>query len=92
MKNYRQKKKAIVLLMAMVTLMLSPLAMNAQYDEGKFGLQPWLGTSSEESRNDNEKEGETMETENRTPLGSGIAIFVAAGAGYAMLKKKGDKQ
>lgn len=32
------------------------------------------------------------ETENPTPVGSGIAILTAIGAGYALLKRKEDKQ
>lgn len=32
------------------------------------------------------------ESENPTPVGSGIIVLMAAGAGYALLKRKEDKQ
>jgi hypothetical protein len=37
--------KALTLSLVMATLMLSPLTMNGQYNEHKFGIQPW-GQSS----------------------------------------------
>ena len=37
--------KTLVLSMAMAALMLLPLTVNAQYDENKYGIQPWFGSS-----------------------------------------------
>lgn len=44
---------------------------------------------------DGDTEGVTiggMTNENPTPVGSGLLIMVAAGAGYALLKKKEEKR
>ena len=85
----------------MATLMLLPLTTNAQYRENKYGLQEW-GQTSLMGRQDGGGtrsggggiglEGTTPENPTNAPLGSGIAILVAAGAGYALLKRKEDKQ
>ena len=42
MKQSKKTLKVFVLSAAMAALLSLPLTMNAQYDEDKFGLQPWL--------------------------------------------------
>ena len=96
MKN-NKKRKAIVLSMVMAFLLLLPLTMTAQYDESRYGLQPWFGSSmmGKENGGGNRDEGIALsgaESENPTPVGSGIIVLMAAGAGYALLKRKEDKQ
>ena len=90
--------KALTLSLAMVTLMLLPLTMNAQYRENQYGLQEWGQTSLLGRQEGGDRSGggiglESATQENPTaPLGGGIAILVTAGAGYALLKRKEDKQ
>lgn len=48
-------------------------------------------------RGNNDRDGSGIslggaQTENPTPLGSGIVILLAAGSGYVALRKKEDKQ
>lgn len=101
--KYNKKRKAIVLSMVMAALMLAPLTMNAQYDEDKYGIQPWFGSSlmgKENSGNrdgglSNQTFGEDVGGGPQTPtelvpLGGGLLIMMIAGAGYALLKKKED--
>ena len=93
--------KALTLSLVMATLMLLPLTMNAQYRENQYGLQEW-GQTSLLGRQDGDGtrssgggiglESATQENPTNAPLGSGIAILVAAGAGYALLKRKEEKQ
>ena len=74
--------------MALGIFLSMPLTMNAQYDENRFGLQKWGGSNSvadQREKDDNQESGA------KAPMGSGIAILMAAGAGYALLKKKADK-
>ena len=101
MKIHKKTMKAMMLSATMATLMLLPLTTNAQYRENKYGLQEW-GQTSLMGRQDGGGtrngsggiglEGTTPENPTNAPLGSGIAILVAAGAGYALLKRKEDKQ
>ena len=97
MKQSKKTLKAFVLSMAMAVLLLLPLTMTAQYDESRYGLQPWFGSSmmGKENGGGNRDEGVGLggaENENPTPVGSGIAILTAIGAGYALLKRKENKQ
>ena len=84
--------------MAMAVLMLLPLTMTAQYDENRFGLQPWFGSSllgreSNRDGNGNISLGSaTQEDPTETPLGSGIMFFMTAGIGYAIMKRKEDQK
>ena len=41
----KTRKKTIVFSVAMAALLLLPLPMKAQYDENKYGIQPWFGSS-----------------------------------------------
>lgn len=83
--------------MAMAALLLLPLTMKAQYNEDRYGLQPWFGGTSllgKEGTGEQQVEAEfTNETFSvDAPLGSGIVILIGAGLGYVALKKKEDEQ
>ena len=109
MTDNKLKRKALVLSVAMAVSLLLPLPMNAQYDENKYGIQPWFGSSllgRESGRGGgynliNEQFGSDInggyELHNQTfgqelPLGSGLLILTAAGAGYALKKRKSNKK
>ena len=73
--------------MAMAT-MLFPMTMNAQSD-GSRGIFDRGFEASESNR------GGGMIAQNPTeeaPLSGGLVLLMAAGAGYAALKRKEDKQ
>ena len=87
------KTKAAVLSFALAALLLSANNLNAQNDgnRGLFGR----GVTSDNAESNNRDGGVGLggaENENPTPVGSGIAILTAIGAGYALLKRKEDKQ
>ena len=106
------KKKTLLLTLALLAGLLLPLTMNAQYNEHKFGLQPWCetsllgregprggsGGSSENYDLHNQQFGSGYDLYNQTfgqqsaPLGSGLLILVAAGAGYAFKKRKNNNK
>ena len=90
--------KKLVLTIAIVLTM--GLNAFAQYDEDKFGIQPWFGSSllgrdGEEPTRDGEASplilpgghGLTGD-EGATPVGSGIAVLVGLGAAYLVSKKR----
>ena len=97
MKYFKNRKKAIVLSLGLA-MMLPAINLNAQEKPG--GL---FGGNNQTERNEGpmlrsgSKSGEGIglggaESENPTPVGSGIIVLMAAGAGYALLKRKEDKQ
>ena len=94
----KKNTKNFVISMAMAALLLLPLTMTAQYDEDKYGIQPWFGSSMLGRENSGNRDGENFSISNygigetSTPLGSGIGILLLAGAGYVALKKKEEKQ
>ena len=93
----KKNTKNFVISMAMAALLLLPLTMTAQYDEDKYGIQPWFGSSMLGRENSGNRDGENFSISNygigeTVPLGSGIGILLLAGAGYVALKKKEDKQ
>ena len=100
MNKQNRKLKALVLSTAMAALLLVPQTSTAQYDESRYGLQPWFGSSvmGRESGGNREGNGTSISGgisnlgigQNDAPLGSGIAILLAAGLGYVALKKKED--
>ena len=96
MKNRKTKKKALVLSMALAAGLLVPMTMNAQSD-GSRGIFD-RGFSASESNRDGggmEWQGGGMTPQNpneEAPLGSGLMLLVAAGAGYAALKRKEEQQ
>ena len=101
MKQSKKTLKAFVLSVAMAALLSLPLAMNAQNGGGMFGLGN-KGAEQEENSGmmrGGYRGGEGIglggaEAENPTeaPIGGGIAILTAIGAGYALLKRKEDKR
>jgi hypothetical protein len=99
-----RKKKTLVLSAAIASMLLPPLTMNAQYDEHKYGLQPWF-KSSLMRREGSTVGGSTLGNEAfgaagsqidnepfGAPLGGGLGILLAAGAGYALIQSKKNKQ
>jgi hypothetical protein len=73
------------LALALIMMAVMPLAMNAQPD-GFF-------RGGGENYDNRDVDGVTigsMNNENPTPVGSGLMVMVAAGAGYVLLKKKED--
>ena len=78
--------KALLLSFMLVACFVLP--MNAQKSDGFFRI------NNDDIYNDR-GEGISLggaESENPTPVGSGIIVLMAAGAGYALLKRKEDKQ
>ena len=96
-------RKAFVLSVAMAALMLSPIISNAQYREDRYGLQQWgqtslmgkQGSGGTQGGLDNQDFGGTHGGITNqgfdVPLGSGLLVLVAAGAGYASLKRRDKK-
>ena len=97
--NNNKKLKAIVLSMGLAALM-APATMNAQINRGllqnpykdqdnshktSFGL---VNRDQQSSSLNGTLGGATQEDPTNAPFGSGIAVLVAAGAGYALLKRK----
>lgn len=93
----KRKKKALALSMMLTMGLMSPLTTNAQqYYGGNFGLFG-RGDNAENGNRDGGMEwsGGGMIAQDPTqeaPLGSELFIFMAAGVGYAALKRKEDKQ
>lgn len=75
------KKKVLLFSLMMAAMMALPMSMSAQ---GLFGQKDQKEMDTQEMSENNQK------TENRGPLGSGLLIMAAAGAGYAYFKKKED--
>ena len=101
----KRKKKTLVLSAAIASMLLPPLTMNAQYDEHRYGLQPWFKSSlmrregstvggDINAQGFGETSGEITGQTFGAPLGSGLFVMLAAGAGYATMKskKKQNKQ
>ena len=84
------KKKALVLSMALAAGLLVPATMNAQSD-GSRGIFD-RGFEATESTRDGETSFTVNTQDFESPLGSGIVILLAAGAGYAALKRKEERQ
>ena len=89
------KKKALVFSMALAAGLLMPMTMNAQSD-GSRGIFDRGFEASESNRGGGmEWQGGGMTPQNpneEAPLGSGLMLLVAAGAGYAALKRKEEQQ
>ena len=89
------KKKALVFSMAWAAGLLMPMTMNAQSD-GSRGIFDRGFEASESNRGGGmEWQGGGMTPQNpneEAPLGSGLMLLVAAGAGYAALKRKEEQQ
>lgn len=90
MKITTQKTKTLVLTMAMAIGLLLPMTMRAQ----SGGSDNFFRSNGDNYEN---RDGDHVDTgvSNHTfgdpvPVGSGLLIMVAAGAGYVALKKKED--
>lgn len=83
-------KKAFALSLVLAAMMLTTTNLNAQYDgnRGLFGR----GVETESNNRDGGVGLGGATEENPTPVGSGTAIFVAAGAAYAILKRKENER
>ena len=103
--KHNKKLKALVLSMGLGAAMLMTTSVQAQvinlldeyYDEldqkNSQNAGPLLRGDYSISGNTNEGIAlGDVESENPTPVGSGIIVLMAAGAGYALLKRKEDKQ
>lgn len=96
------KSKAVVLSMALAALTWWPESLAAQAQNGMFGRSPEQGKNETSGMLDknNATRGDGMEWYGLTPqdptqeapLGSGLMLLMAAGAGYVALKRKEDKQ
>lgn len=88
--------KTLVFSLGLATLTLTANNLNAQNDgsRGLFGL----GKSSADYDYSGNRDGETSFTVNTqdfgqdVPVGTGIVILLAAGAGYAAFKRKEEQQ
>ena len=84
--------KTLVFSLGLAAMMLSANNLNAQNGGGLFGR----GMTSDNAEYSNRDGGVSLggaEAEDPTaPLGSGIVVLTAIGAGYALLKRKEDKQ
>ena len=90
--------KAIALSLGLAALM-APATMNAQINHGllqnpyktesnkNHGMLNSTGNRNNDSQLNGTISGYTIE-DPTAPLGSGIAVLVAVGAGYALLKRK----
>ena len=101
-KNNKKTMKTLVFSLGLVALLLTSTNLNAQYDgsRGLFGLGGSSADYEYSTRdgligiNDNTG-GSTNGIQNDsfgTPLGSGIAILLAAGAGYAVVRRKRSRK
>ena len=96
-KNKNKKEKALALSLMLTMGLMSPLATNAQqYYGGNRGLFG-RGINIENSNRDGGMEwsdgGMTpQDPTQEVPLSSELLILMAAGASFAALKRKEDKQ
>ena len=86
--------KSLIIGVFVMAIMLSPLAMSAQ---GLFGTDGFFKVEDNNyynnrdayTINSNQDPGISNQTFGQPlPLGSGIAVLLAAGAGYAIMKKR----
>lgn len=92
MSNTNNKLKTIVFSLGLVAMTLTANNLNAQdyANRSLFGREGEIANGN--------RDGETSFTVNTqdfgqdAPLGSGIVILLAAGAGYAVLKGKEEQQ
>ena len=102
MKNTKRKLKTIALMVAMAAGVLLPMKVSSQgLFNSSFGHSGSSGVSnsgfgqsgsgSNEVTNENfgQSDGKVLNQNfGKAPLGSGLLIMLAAGAGYAVLKRK----
>lgn len=94
-------KKSVFVAFVMMAFWLSPVGLFAQGGLFQRGVTDEVycgyGSSAERSGLFDHRSQETGIIDNQTfgqtvPVGSGIAILLVAGAGYAALKRKEDEQ
>jgi hypothetical protein len=85
-----KNKKALVLSLVMAALMAMPMMTFAQNNRSLFGYEKSGGSGDAKDEEGLELGGVTQHKDPTAPLGSGLLIMVAAGAGYAIYKKKED--
>ena len=95
-KNNKKTMKTLVFSLGLAALLLTSTHLNAQ-DRGLFGMGPNSDNDYSGNRDGlmdiNDITGGGIQNDDfGAPLGSGLAILLAAGAGYVALKKKEDKQ
>lgn len=99
MKIHKKTLKAFVLFLGLP--MLTATQLNAQYGGGMFARGgnadnadnvSLMNRNGSNINNGVDLGGAMTENPTEAPVGGGIAILVAAGAGYALLKRKEDKQ
>ena len=87
------RKKILMFYIALVAMMLLPLDSFGQ-DKGFLGHSPSTTSRVEKQglfngmRGQGESQGLGTQGFNQMPLSGGMAILVAAGAGYALIKRK----
>ena len=96
------KSKAVVLSMALAALTWWPESLAAQTQNGMFGRSPEQGKNEMSGMlgKNGVTRGDGMEWYGLTPqdptqeapLGGGLVLLMAAGAGYAALKRKEEQQ
>ena len=92
----KSKKKALALSMALAAGLLVPATMNAQSDgsRGLFGrgIDPTESTRDGGGMDWQDGGMTPQDPTTNAPLGSSLLVLVAAGAGYAALKRKEGEQ
>ena len=92
--------KKLVLTLAIVLTM--GLGAYAQYDEDKFGIQPWFGSSllgRDGETGTREGEGSLLNLpsahglngDTGAPVGSGLVVLAGLGAAYLIGKKRREE-
>lgn len=98
MKVSRKKKKAILLSLAMTTMLLLPFGVSAQNGLFQRGINGEASSTNEKtSLLGRQNMGATGIIDNQTfgqevPLGSGLILLLTAGASYVVLKRKEDEK
>ena len=87
----KQKKAILAFGLVMAAALLSPCRMPAQ-NGGALGVQLNDGEWEEPSYEELNGRGMLDLNENYTPLGSGLALLVVAGIGYALMKPKQSEE
>lgn len=82
-----KNKKALVLSLVMAAVMAMPMMTFAQHGS-LFGYEK--AGESRDAEDEGLELGGAQQKDPTAPLGSGLLIMVAAGAGYAIYKKKED--
>lgn len=95
-----RKKKNVMFYITLAVALALPMGMTAQ-ERALFSTSPASETSGSRSLlNQNQNRGNQLSSDglgnqgfnqDPVPVGSGVIMLIAAGAGYALLKKKNNK-